>query len=282
MPLRLRDDGRLIISTVGRFTGNGANGADEDLLQFTGSVGADTAGSFQIFFDGSDVGLGGNGALDVDAASVTDRGTVLLSIVNDGTVGGQPVADEDILEFSPVSSGASTSGDFATFLDLSTIGIDASEDVGSVCFTEGAPAGLVCGNLVCDAGENACSCASDCGAPPAEICGNGVDDDCDGNADCNDSDCSAEPACVDANTATLTCGDLVRFDSARCVGGNIVFVASTRVAGTVQVDVNGSRSLVSLSAGTNIVQIPASSSGPSTVTITDPAGCFVPLTATCR
>ena len=29
-----------------------------------------------------------------------------------------------------------------------------------------------------------------------EVCGNGVDDDCDGYLDCNDSDCSADPGCA--------------------------------------------------------------------------------------
>ena len=34
--------------------------------------------------------------------------------------------------------------------------------------------------------------------PPAEICDNGLDDDRDGNADCDDADCSGFAACIPA------------------------------------------------------------------------------------
>ncbi len=32
--------------------------------------------------------------------------------------------------------------------------------------------------------------------PSPEICDNGIDDDCDGDVDCNDADCSGDPACA--------------------------------------------------------------------------------------
>ncbi|TNF75470.1 MAG: hypothetical protein EP299_06220, partial [Acidobacteria bacterium] len=62
-----------------------------------------------------------------------------------------------------------------------------------------------CGNSICDAGENSCNCAGDCGAPPGSevgMCTGGWDDDCDGDVDCADTDCSADPACI-------VCGDFV-------------------------------------------------------------------------
>ncbi len=130
------EDGRLLVSTVGRFAGAGANGADEDLMLFTGSLGAATLGSFERFFDGSDVGLGGKGATDVDAAGLTASGTLLLSIVKDATIEGSVVGDEDVLEFSPASLGTATSGTFDLFLDLSTLGINAGEDVGALFVVE--------------------------------------------------------------------------------------------------------------------------------------------------
>jgi WD40 repeat protein len=55
-----------------------------------------------------------------------------------------------------------------------------------------------CGDGNCDAGEDQCNCADDCGTPPATetICADGIDNDCDQSADCNDSDCTADPACL--------------------------------------------------------------------------------------
>jgi C1A family cysteine protease len=61
----------------------------------------------------------------------------------------------------------------------------------------GAPP--VCGDDNCDPDEDQCNCPADCGTPPANetgLCSNGVDDDCDTFTDCDDSDCSADPACV--------------------------------------------------------------------------------------
>jgi hypothetical protein len=54
----LAPDGRLIISTLGSVQAPGANGQDEDLLVFNATrLGSVTQGSWQLFFDGSDVAL---------------------------------------------------------------------------------------------------------------------------------------------------------------------------------------------------------------------------------
>lgn len=55
--------------------------------------------------------------------------------------------------------------------------------------------GNCCGNGICEAAENPCNCSVDCDEPsPIESdCTNGLDDDCDGLIDENDSDC--ESAC---------------------------------------------------------------------------------------
>jgi hypothetical protein len=53
-------------------------------------------------------------------------------------------------------------------------------------------------------GWGACSGAT---LPSTENCSNGVDDDCDGNTDCQDSDCAADPSCGCNDGDTRPCYD---------------------------------------------------------------------------
>ncbi len=79
----------------------------------------------------------------------------------------------------------------------------------SDCLTGG---GFVCVSNTCcypstsRTGGQSCYCSTDCAsgfscsagtctACSAEVCNNGVDDDCDGQADCADADCTGDPAC---------------------------------------------------------------------------------------
>ncbi len=78
--------------------------------------------------------------------------------------------------------------------------------------------GSYCGDGTCDPGEDVCSCSDDCGLPPSSevpnsTCGDGLDNDCDGVADCNDGDCATDPAC-DVTCAAV--GDSCVSDSDCC------------------------------------------------------------------
>ncbi len=132
--LSIDDSGRLVVSTTGRFTGSGASGADEDLFAFNASsLGASTSGSFVILFDGSDVGMGGNSSEDIDAAHVGAGNVVYLSVTGNFSVsGGLTGADEDVFQFTPTSTGSSTSGSFAHFYQAALEGISSSEDIRGV------------------------------------------------------------------------------------------------------------------------------------------------------
>ncbi len=68
------------------------------------------------------------------------------------------------------------------------------------CSAQGGGVGC-CGNGTCEAGESPCLCPADCGpqTPSEATCGNAVDDDCDGEVDCTDTDCCSSPLCVAAD-----------------------------------------------------------------------------------
>ncbi|MCH8147677.1 MAG: SBBP repeat-containing protein [Planctomycetes bacterium] len=64
-----------------------------------------------------------------------------------------------------------------------------------------------CGNGVCDPGEDSCNCPNDCGTPaeseiPGSTCTDGLDNDCDGEADCRDPDCEDDPDCEGVPTVS--------------------------------------------------------------------------------
>ena len=75
------------------------------------SLGAVTAGSWELYFDGSDVGLSeGKNDEDIDALTVSDSGQIHLSTYHNFFVPGLTGGDDDIFVFTPISLGANTSG----------------------------------------------------------------------------------------------------------------------------------------------------------------------------
>ena len=131
---------------------------DEDVLRYqTGS------GTWAMFFDGSDVGLG---AVDVDAFAVLADGSLLLSVDAPlaDLAGVGPVADADIVRFVPAGTGANTSGQFTLYLDGSDVGLTAkSEDIDGLAML---PDGRL---LISTLG------AFNVGAPPQRVKGRGQD-----------------------------------------------------------------------------------------------------------
>ncbi|GMU80800.1 MAG: hypothetical protein AMXMBFR47_06710 [Planctomycetota bacterium] len=128
-------DGRLVLSMLGSFSVSGASGEDEDLVVFNAtSLGSATAGSFAMYFDGSDVGLSTNNNEDVDGIAVLPSGELLLTTLGSFSVSGASGNDEDLFRFTPSSLGGSTSGSFAMRLDLSLLGI--TNDVKDIEFVQ--------------------------------------------------------------------------------------------------------------------------------------------------
>jgi len=126
-------DGRIVISTLNSATVPGTSGSvsarDEDLLAFTPtSLGDVTAGTFELYFDGSDVGLGDAGE-EVDAATVDAAGKIFLSALDAFSVPGVSGGDEDVFVFTPTSLGSVTSGTYSStlFFDGSSFGLDAND-----------------------------------------------------------------------------------------------------------------------------------------------------------
>ena len=120
-------NGDLAISTTGRLIAGGADIRDEDVGIFSGTTGPATSGSISLFFDGSDVALGGSGADDVDAV-ILDGDDLLFSSVGTFIGAGTTGADHDVARFVG-NFGSSTSGSATLELELASLGISTSEDV---------------------------------------------------------------------------------------------------------------------------------------------------------
>lgn len=103
-----------------------------DVVEFVATdVGPDTAGSFRLFLDGSDVGLS-TSAEKLDAIALDKDGKVLLSTAGGGNVPGLGAfADEDLLRFDVGSYGSATTGTWSMYFDGSDVGLGAT-DINSV------------------------------------------------------------------------------------------------------------------------------------------------------
>ncbi len=112
----------------------------QDIVRFVPTgLGAATAGTFEVYFDGSDVALSTSGE-KIDALARRPDGALLISTSGAATVKNGNVTikaqDEDLLAFMPTSLGATTGGTWnATLaLDGSTLPGMTPENVTSVWF----------------------------------------------------------------------------------------------------------------------------------------------------
>ncbi|MEM7537760.1 MAG: S8 family peptidase [Chloroflexota bacterium] len=107
---------------------------DSDILAFTGSLGADTSGTWSLHFDGSDVELDANSE-DVDAISVLANGDLLISTSGaarvTGLTGANRARDEDVMLFTATSLGDTTAGTWSMHFDGSDVALNnnGGEDV---------------------------------------------------------------------------------------------------------------------------------------------------------
>ncbi|MFQ6026021.1 MAG: phytase [Dehalococcoidia bacterium] len=89
---------------------------DTDIVKFTASsLGEVTAGTFELYFHGRDVGLASNDD-DVDAITLLPDGRLLVSTLGDYTVPSLPTgSDKHLMAFTPTSLGEETSGTWEVY-----------------------------------------------------------------------------------------------------------------------------------------------------------------------
>jgi hypothetical protein len=123
-------DGRVLISTSGDPIVSQGTASDEDVMAFTPtSLGSTTAGTFSMYFDGSDVGLSTSIDEDVDALDVASNGSIYLSTVSNFAVTGVSGTNEDIFVCVPTWLGSTTACtySYSLYFDGSTWGLSATD-----------------------------------------------------------------------------------------------------------------------------------------------------------
>ena len=107
----------------------------QDIVRFTPtSLGYNnTAGTFALYFDGSDVGLTAAAEV-IDALWRDADGRLYISTTGTAKVNGPTGAvitahDEDVLRFTPTSTGATTAGTWALYWDTTAMTGMSAEDI---------------------------------------------------------------------------------------------------------------------------------------------------------
>lgn len=123
----------ILMSFGTNVTVNGIAATPQDILRFNAtSLGDITAGTFSMYFDGSDVGLADATNEKIDALSAQENGPLLISTTGNPSVPGLTIGrDEDVIAFTPASLGDATSGTWSLYFDGSDVGLGetSGEDI---------------------------------------------------------------------------------------------------------------------------------------------------------
>jgi hypothetical protein len=169
---------------------------------------------------GDGIDLGGASCADVNCASGFPTCTGGCTI-DYGTCSGCPVCDGDgVCEAGEDCNGCPSdcaSGQGAACGNGVCEASNGEDCLSCAADCRGKLKGKPNGRYCCGDGQNPRSCAADCGSPGAELCGDGVDNDCDGQADCDDGDCASEPACQCGAVGT-SCTSASDCCSGKCKG----------------------------------------------------------------
>ncbi|MDZ7957338.1 MAG: hypothetical protein RMY34_05445 [Aulosira sp. DedQUE10] len=134
---RLRDfhinsDGSILFAINQSVTLPGGINADEyDVIKFKPtSIGENTSGTFEKYFDGSDVGLGLNPGSDllvksevIDGIAIDSDGSLVISTRNGFNVPGLSGSGEDLIKFNATSLGENSVGAWTMVFDGSDVGL---------------------------------------------------------------------------------------------------------------------------------------------------------------
>jgi hypothetical protein len=126
-------NGDIVLSTKSKATVPGFTSFPaESLLRFSPtSLGAATAGSWQVHLDGPDVGLSG-GTENIDAVSIGPGGRATISTTGNFGVAGLAGAGGDGFDFFPTTLGSFTSGVFTAHFVGSQVGLGGSGKLNAI------------------------------------------------------------------------------------------------------------------------------------------------------
>jgi hypothetical protein len=158
------DEDTIFMSFSTAITVNGVSVTPQDVVRFEAtSLGPNTAGTFYMHVDGSDIGLDSSGE-SIDALTFLGP-QILFSTTGNSSAQGLSAKDEDVLAFAPTNLGDNTMGFLTMFFDGSDVGLadSSGEDIDAMDLWDGivylSTTGDFAVNGVSGADEDVFSCA---------------------------------------------------------------------------------------------------------------------------